>query len=253
MMSSAPETVMTLAFAVPPCPDSPLRRLDPRWKLAAFLLALVAVALLRDLLSASVALVATLLLAWLGKLPRPWFLARIGLLLLMLSPFVLTLPFLLIDQPWESGIRLALLLTAKALSLMVLALVLLTASPWSDTLKAAHSLWIPGLLIQLVALTYRYAFLVASELARIRIALRVRGYRNRASRHSYRTIGHVAGSLLVRSHERGERVAQAMRCRGYDGQHRSLTDFHTRGIDVVFFLLVSGSATGLVFWDLLQA
>src|SRR5262249_14167452 len=155
--------------------------------------------------------------------------------------------------PWEIGIRLAVLLAVKALTLLILALVLLTASPWSDTLKAAHSLWIPGLLIQLVALTYRYAFLVAGELARMRIALRVRGYRNRASRHSYRTIGHVAGSLLVRSHERGERVAQAMRCRGYDGRHRSLACFYTRGMDVCFFLLVAGCAAGLLYWDMIQA
>jgi cobalt/nickel transport system permease protein len=244
---------MTLAFAVPPCPDSLLRRLDPRWKLAAILLTLIAVALLRDLISGCVALLGSLLLAWLGRLPRRWFLARVGLLLIMLSPFVLTLPFLLIDQPWETGICLALLLTVKAVSLLILALVLLATAPWSDTLKAAHSLRVPGLLVQLVALTYRYAFLVASELARMRIALRVRGYRNRASRHSYRTIGHVAGSLLVRSHDRGERVAQAMRCRGYDGRHRSLTSFCTRGVDVLFFVFVSGCAAGLLFWDLGQA
>src|SRR5207249_6912261 len=122
-----------------------------------------------------------------------------------------------------------------------------------DTLKAAHCLRVPGLLVQLFLLTYRYLFLLGEELARLRVALRVRGYRNRPTRHSYRTIGHIAGSLLVRSHERGERVAQAMRCRGYDGMHRSLTDFQTRGADVAFFLLVSACAAGLLLWDLGQS
>jgi cobalt/nickel transport system permease protein len=61
----------------------------------------------------------------------------------------------------------------------------------------------------------------------------------------------VAGALLVRSHERAERVGQAMRCRGFDGRFRSLTAFRTRPADVTFFLLTAGAAAGLLLWDLL--
>ncbi len=83
----------------------------------------------------------------------------------------------------------------------------------------------------------------------MRIALRVRGYRNRANRHSYRTAGHVAGTLLVRGCERAERVGQAMRCRGFDGRFRSLTTFHTRPADVLAFGLITASAAALAAWD----
>src|SRR3954466_7542013 len=96
------EPSMTLAFAIPPCPASPLRNLDPRWKLAAFTLALLATALLKDLFAASAALAAALLLAWLGRIPRRWFLTRLELLLFILAPFVLSLPFLLPDESWET-------------------------------------------------------------------------------------------------------------------------------------------------------
>ena len=41
-----------------------------------------------------------------------------------------------------------------------------------------------GLLVQLTLLSYRYLFLLADELGRLRIALRVRGYRNRVAAHS---------------------------------------------------------------------
>jgi cobalt/nickel transport system permease protein len=133
---------------------------------------------------------------------------------------------------------------------VTLAVVLFTSSPLPDTLKAAHALYVPGLFVQLVGMTYRYAFLVAGELARIRVALRTRGYRNRPTSHSYRTIGHVAGTLLVRSHERSERVAQAMRSRGFDGTYRSLSDFRTRFADVAFFLLAAAVAVSLVVWDI---
>jgi cobalt/nickel transport system permease protein len=98
-------------------------------------------------------------------------------------------------------------------------------------------------------MSYRYLFVLADELARLRIALRVRGYRNRANRHSYRTAGHVAGTLLVRGYERAERVGQAMRCRGFDGQFRSLTAFHTRPADVLAFLVVTAGAAALCAWD----
>jgi len=101
-------------------------------------------------------------------------------------------------------------------------------------------------------LTYRYIFVLATELARLRIALRVRGYRNRASRHSYRTVGHVGGTLLVRGYERAERVGQAMRCRGFDGRFRSLAEFRTTTADLSFFLVLVGAVAGLLLWEVLQ-
>ncbi len=81
----------------------------------------------------------------------------------------------------------------------------------------------------------------------------MRGYRNRASRHSYRTVGHVTGILLVRGVERAERVSQAMRCRGFDGRFRSLTVFHTSLADLGLFALLSGGFGALWFWDFLRS
>lgn len=250
---------MTFALSALPCPESPLRRIDPRWKLAGLVLLTLAAACLRHLAPASVALGGTLLLAALGRLPPRWFLTRLGAAALFLTPFVVSLPFLVrgrdvslalgpLALPYGFGV--ALLLALKALAIVTLMLVLLATAPLDATLKAAHSLRIPGLLVHLGLLTYRYLFVLSSELRRLRVALRVRGYRNRATRHSYRTIGHVAGTLLVRGVERAERVGHAMRCRGFDGQFRSLTPFQTRGRDVAVFLLLAGAAVGLLTWDL---
>jgi cobalt/nickel transport system permease protein len=147
------------------------------------------------------------------------------------------------------GVEVALLLAAKAIALLTLFLTAQATAPLEDTLKAAHALRIPGLLVQLGLLSYRYVFVLADELRRLRIALRVRGYRNRVSRHSYRTAGHIAGTLLVRGSERAERVGQAMRCRGFDGQFRSLKAFKTRPADIGAFLLIAASAAALAVWD----
>ena len=71
----------------------------------------------------------------------------------------------------------------------------------------------------------------------------------RASRHGYRILGHTIGAGLVRGADRSERVAEAMRCRGFDGRFHTLTEFHSRPSDVVFFLLAFICFAGLVLWD----
>lgn len=253
---------MTLSFVTPPCPESPVSRLDPRWKLAALLLAAAAVAALRTWPAAAGALAGALFLAALGRLPARWYLGRLAAVAGLLALFAGTLPFLLTGPgpAWDwgpvhvsaYGVGAALLLVAKALALLTLMLVLLATAPLDATFKAAHALRVPGLLVHLAMLTYRYLFVVADELARLRVALRVRGYRNRACRHSYHTVGSVAGTLLVRSYERAERVGQAMRCRGFDGRFRSLAAFRTTAADVAAFGLIVASAAGLLVWDLVQ-
>jgi cobalt/nickel transport system permease protein len=250
---------MTLALEQLPCPESPLRRLDPRWKLAALLLAAAAAATVRTLPAATVFLAGAVLLAMLGRLPWRWYLARLGALLGFLALFVVFVPFLVRDDgpglnlgpirlSWY-GVGVALLLCTRAAALVTLVLVAVATAPVTDTLKAAHALRVPGLLVQLVVLTYRYVFVLADELSRLRVALRVRGYRNRMTRHSYRTVGHVAGTLLVRGFERAERVGQAMRCRGFDGRFRSLVTFRTTAVDVVAFVLIGGGAAAVWLWD----
>ncbi len=250
---------MTLAFTVPPPTSSFLSRLDPRWKLAALLFFAAVAATLHTLHVVAVALTAALLLALVGRLPGRWFLQRLGAAALFFLLFALPLPWLLdgdgptwswgpIRLSWH-GIESALLLTAKAITLVTLFLTAQATAPLETTLKAAHALRIPGLLVQLGLLSYRYVFVLADELRRLRIALRVRGYRNRIRRHSYRTAGHITGTLLVRGYERAERVGQAMRCRGFDGQFRSLTAFAARPIDITIFLLITASAAALAVWD----
>jgi cobalt/nickel transport system permease protein len=253
---------MTLALDSLPRFDSPLARLDPRWKLAALLTAAAAAALLRTLPPALLALSGALALALGGRLPSRWLLQRLGGLALFLAVFTVWLPFLLPDpgHAWRwgpvavspRGVTVALLLGAKAVTIVTLMLVLLATAPLNATLQAAHALRMPGVLIHVALLTYRYIFLVAGEFARLRTALRVRGYRNRATVHTYRTVGHVAATLLVRSAERGERVGHAMRCRGFDGRFHSLAEFRTAPADLAFFVLVVGSAAVLLAWDRIQ-
>lgn len=253
---------MTLAFDDLPGMDSWMGRRDPRWKLAALLGATAVAAAFQTLATTGTALAGTLVLVALSRLPLRWYLRRLGMVLLVLAPFLILLPVIQADaEPaWQlgtvrlsaHGFNVALLLAGKAMTITTLMLILLATSPLHVTLQAAQALHMPRLFVQLVLLTYRYLFVLAEELARLRVALRIRGYRNRATLHCYRTIGHVAGTLLVRGYERAERVSQAMRCRGFDGRFRTLTIFQTTAADVVLFISIGSGAVGLLLWDLLQ-
>jgi cobalt/nickel transport system permease protein len=234
-------------------------RLDPRWKLAAGLVAVCAALALHTLPAALLALFAALAVALTARLPPRWLAARCGAALAAVALFTLPLPFLL-DGPGPSwslgplnasahGAVVGLLLAIRALTVVNLALTLVATTPADDMLKAARGLGIPALLVQVGQMTYRYLFVLADELHRLRVAVRVRGFRNRASRHAYRTAGRVAGTLLVRGHERAERIQHAMLCRGFDGRFRSLTAYHTRAADVALFGAVVAAAVGVALLD----
>jgi cobalt/nickel transport system permease protein len=250
---------MTFVFTPPPCTVSPLSRLDPRWKLAAITLAGLVAAVIHTPRGAAAALVGALILAVVSRLPWRWCVLRLAPVLLFVAFFAVPVIFIPAKAGplWQlgpatlsaSGAATALVLLCKAAALVLLALVVLATAPLDATLKAAHALHVPGLLVQLTLLSYRYAFVLADELGRLRIAVRVRGYRNRANLHSYRTIGAVTGAILVRGWERGERVGHAMRCRGFDGRFRSLSAFRTTAADVLMFFVITCGAVGVCLLD----
>jgi cobalt/nickel transport system permease protein len=236
---------MTLALDPPPVADSPIARLDPRWKLAGFALGGAVAAAVRSPGPALAALVAALVLAVVARLPARWYLARLGALAAALVPFAVIMPLV----QGMAGARLAGLLAAKALAIGTLAAVTVGSAPVPVTLHAARALRLPGTLIHVLMLSYRYLFVLADELNRLRRAVRVRGFRSRMDRHTYRTVGHIIGTMMVRGTERAEGVAHAMRCRGFDGQFRSLAKFQTAAADVAFFVVVIATAAGVEAWD----
>lgn len=235
---------MTLAFRDAAVPSSPLSRWDARWKLAAVLLAGVAAVSLRSPFPAAVAFGLAITLCFLGRIPPAVQASRLVVLLLAVLPLAVVLPL-----SGEGGTRTAVTVALRAVTLGTLALVVLRTAPHSNTLAAAHRLYVPGVLVQIAQLAYRYALLFFAETRRLRIALRTRGFRPATTSHTYRTLGSSAGTLLVRGGDQAERVADAMRARGFDGSYHTLIAFRTTAADVVGLLAVLAVFVGLVLWD----
>jgi cobalt/nickel transport system permease protein len=250
---------MTLALHAPGSVDGWLRHRDPRWKLTAVGAGGIAVACLDRLGPIAVADLLVLILALSTALaPGPLlrrFAPVVGILLVFFG-FAVFWP-----RPGESAwivgpLRLSShgavwlgRVVGKTIAIVLLVLVLLETTTMSELGRAAVALRVPRPLVHLFLLSQRYVFLIAEEFGRLRTALRVRGFRSRTSRHGYRTIGHVAGTLLVRSHDRASRVHAAMLCRGFTGQFRTLNVDRTAWADVGLLLLALVVGIGLVVWD----
>ncbi len=219
---------MTLALRADAVPDSPLARWDARWKLLGLLALAAGTAAVTRPGPAAGAMGVGLALAVLGRLPARVVLARLGLLALSSAPLLLLLPF---TADYSAAAAFALRLAALGL----FALVLARTGPVGQTFAAAGRLGVPAPLVQVALLAHRYTFLLAAEVRRTRLAWRVRGFRLTTSTHAYRTVGYSVGALAVRSEERAERVAAALRARGFDGTVRTLTPFRSRPADVLGF------------------
>lgn len=235
---------MTLAWREATLVDSLLARWDTRWKLAAFVLFGLIVLLLERWTSLTVTAGLVVGLAMLARVPTTVLLGRVGLLLLVSVPLLVVVP-LQEMRNWPLAVAAAL----RIVSVGLLALILLRTDPLAQIMAAAHRLYFPKLLVLLIQLAYRYSQVIAGEVRRLRIALRSRGFRLKTNWLTYRTMSYAIGSVLVRSHDRAERVSEAMRCRGFSGDYHSLTPFRTRVSDVFAFVLLILAALTILILD----
>ena len=109
------------------------------------------------------------------------------------------------------------------------AIILAASTPFPDLLVAMRAVKIPGLLVAIFGLMWRYLFVLVDEALRL---LRARAARSgQAEQPSLkpggglawraRVAGGMAGNLFMRAFERSDRIYVAMLSRGYDGEVRS--------------------------------
>lgn len=191
--------------------DSPVHRLSPGVKLGVTFTILVGVALiprswaLSPLVGIAVALLAIAAVARV----RTRVVAR---RVLLLAPFIAGVAVLALFQP--NGLAAAAFLASKS-AICLFAMILLTeTTSFTKTLEVLRRIHVPVLLITVIALMYRYLFVLVDEAQRMRRARRARTF-TRRRRAAWRSAASVAGQLFVRSSERADRVYAAMSARGW--------------------------------------
>ena len=228
--------------------DSFIHRLDPRTKLITTLVFILAVIITPptkwQVFAFYLFFIATLI--FVSKVPIFYILKRS----LVIMPFVVMIaifiPFFREGEVagsynvwlWRvsvtySGLQVLWNILAKAW-LSILSLILLTsATKMTSLLEALEQLRMPRVMVMLLSFMYRYIFVLADEVMRMKQA---RDSRNFGGKRLWqiRTIGNMIGTLFIRSYERGERVYVAMLARGFNGQTRTLNTLNFRQADAYF-------------------
>ena len=222
---------------------SSLHRRDARVKIIAAFCFIAVVAVADDFQTTVAALIRSLLLLMLAKLPPLSVLKRLAAANTFTLFLWLTLPFtyggaeLVQAGPiWISmpGVRLAALITLKTNIIVLSLITMLSTSPVASLGHALEALKFPRRLTFLLLFSYRYVFVIYQEYLKLRRAAQLRSFIPRTSIHTYRTFGYLFGMTLVRSWNRSQRVYQAMQLRGFNGILIPLDQSAISTKDIVF-------------------
>ena len=223
--------------------DSPLHRWEPRRKLIGLLALAFAFAFVRDLRLLPAMALVTFILFILSHLPFSFLVKRLSyplvffLVLSILLPFVSGSTVLWQMGPIairQEGLLSVVLILTRFVCILTVAIVLFGTAPLLQTIKAMLALGLPAILADMTLLAYRYIYELADYLERAQRATRLRGFsHHQLNRRMPNTLASLAGSLLVRSYERSERIYHAMILRGYGQAPRVSDEFPARPVDTI--------------------
>ncbi|HEX9617339.1 MAG TPA: cobalt ECF transporter T component CbiQ [Anaerolineales bacterium] len=144
----------------------------------------------------------------------------------------------------EAGlIRFASIVVRSWLSVQI-AILLAATTHFPDLLHALRHLYVPKMVVAVVAFMYRYLFVLADESTRLLRARDARSPRPEgggglSAAWRARVAGNMVGQLFLRSFERSDRVYSAMLARGYTGQLLTLNPHAMQAKDWLALLLLA--------------
>ncbi|MCX6142649.1 MAG: cobalt ECF transporter T component CbiQ [Ignavibacteriales bacterium] len=132
--------------------------------------------------------------------------------LILLEPFALGIALMALFQ--ENGGMVFLSILVKSTLCLFTMILLSNTTPFSSLLQTLARLGVPRLLVTILALLYRYLFVLIDEAERLNRARISRTFStNRRKR--WQMLASLIGQLFVRSTERAERIYAAMTARGW--------------------------------------
>ena len=188
--------------------------------LATFLFVLAVVATPREAFWAFAVYAALVVgTAAVARVPPGWLARRLTIELPFVA-FAFFLPVLSPDGEWWAG---AWNILVKGTLGVAASSVLVATTAVPDILHGLERLRLPRALTSIASFMVRYVDVIVDDMRRMRVARESRGYDPRWLWQA-RAVASSAGTLFVRSYERGERVYLAMLARGFDGTFPVLDD-----------------------------
>jgi len=256
-------------WSVPPLADekqggSFLHKWDVRCKIVTILIFSFVVASLDHLAAALAAVVISLSVAVMIRVPAARLMLRLLALAGFLGMLLVVMPFTVPPHSGDTlvvfggvewltlnfrGLLLAATIAARAVAIAMLMEPLLSTAPLPVTLHGLCRLGVPEMAAQMVLLSNRYVHVFSHEARRMSAGMQVRGFRKRTDTATLRTVANFLGMLFVRSFERTERVFDAMRARGYQGRFPEPVKLRLCASDLFICLAWLTVAAALVVWD----
>ena len=228
--------------------NSLIHCLDPRFRVAMAIGISVFIALADRFPTLLISLLLSLVLVALARLGTMRVFRRLVVVNGMVLVFWLILPLTVAGDAilnlgpillTKAGVLLAARLTLKSNGIILALIALMATCPVTAIGYAMKSLWIPEKIVYLFLITYRYIFVLEQEYQRLMMAAKIRCFRPGNNLHTYRTFAYLIGMLFVRASLRGERVYQAMCCRGFNGRFYLLYEFRASWVDWIFLTALS--------------
>ncbi|MFH2091830.1 MAG: cobalt ECF transporter T component CbiQ [Pseudomonadota bacterium] len=223
--------------------DSAIHRMDPRLRVLSGALYSLIVALADRFLMLGTALAIAMVLTAVARLNPTAVLKRLAMVNGLVLFLWVVLPFTYKGMPWfylgpfpatREGVMLCITITLKSNAIVLWSIVFFSTMPVAVLGHALNRFRMPVKLVALLLMTYRYIFVLESELTQLVHAARMRCFSPKTNLHTYRTYAYMVGMLLVKAADRGERVHQAMLCRGFSGKFHCLTEMSFRPCDTAW-------------------
>jgi cobalt/nickel transport system permease protein len=225
--------------------ESVIHRVDPRVRVVAAALFSIVVAVSQRFAPLAAAAVLALGLVGAARVPPKALARRLGALGAFLIMLWVVLPLTTPGQAAchlgsaglsRAGLALAGRITLKSSAIVLALTALLSTMEPASLGHALRHLGVPAKLAHLLLMTVRYLDVLHHEYERLVRAMKVRCFRPRMTRHTYRSLGYLVGMLLVGSFDRSGRIQAAMKCRGFRGEFHPLDHFRFGRRDAAFAL-----------------
>ena len=229
-----------------------LQRIEPQVKLLTLLGVLIAAGLVRNIPVLVAVYVGALVVAVASGLSPAFFVKRVWLFVPIftgavvlpatfnfITPGDIVVPF----GTWfghpvgmtSQGLTSAGLIVSRVAVSISLVVLLTVTTPWNRLLGALRALHVPRLFVLVLAMAYRYVFLLLDSVTDMYTARKARMVDAGTDMSSARAfVVASAGALFGKSHALAEEVHMAMLSRGFTGDARSLAPSRVRARDAAW-------------------
>ena len=153
----------------------------------------------------------------------------------------------------KEGLLYCSMLTIKSNAIIIILIALTATMPVFTLGRAMGFFKVPTKIVNLLIFSYRYIHSILFEYKKLKEAMEIRGFQPKTNMQTYRTYAYLVGMLMVKSHDRAERVHSAMLCRGFNGEFFDLTEYSFKTTDLLFIatFIICLAAITLIQWPTL--